>query len=197
MRIGTLSALRSVTIRGYTSGDSPRVEDIVTILGSLVKLTRLELYYFTLGSFIQLRDIVCACRGLERLYIFHLGTTYSSPAPPQIPLYVPLESFLLPPLRVLKMTHSLFTEQLLAWLESCAPLLPLSSLWLDLGAVVLCGRLLRAIGSKLEHLSLQFGDGDRYKHGGRSIMDGLAPQAYVTFSGQFRTKMWICVTTVV
>ncbi|KZP21391.1 hypothetical protein FIBSPDRAFT_891104 [Athelia psychrophila] len=81
------------TIRGYTSGDSPRVEDIVTILGSLVKLTRLELYYFTLGSFIQLRDI--------RRPKFHF---------------------------------------------------------------VLCGRLLRAIGSKLEHLSLQFGDGDRYKH---------------------------------
>lgn len=67
VRIGALYALQSITLIEYTPGDHPRVEDIVTVLGSLVKLKHLELNYCSLESFIQLRDIVCACRGLERL----------------------------------------------------------------------------------------------------------------------------------
>lgn len=165
VRIGALYALQSITLIEYTPGDHPRVDDIVTVLGSLVKLKHLELNYCSLESFIQLRDIVCACRGLEWLCILRL---HPAPTAPQTPLYVPLsEPFLCPPgLRVLKVGNCIFGEQLFNWLASCVPSLILSSMWIDSSTVRLCGHFTRALGSKLEHLSIHFGKANWYRPGG-------------------------------
>ncbi|KZP08863.1 hypothetical protein FIBSPDRAFT_251780 [Athelia psychrophila] len=109
MRIDALFALQSITLSQYTPGDHPRVEDIVSSLGLLAELIHLELYYCMLESFSQLRAIVCACRRLRKLCIHGL---HPPPTPPQIALYVPLESFLCPPLQVLKLSHCVFAEEL-------------------------------------------------------------------------------------
>ncbi|KZP09823.1 hypothetical protein FIBSPDRAFT_229153 [Athelia psychrophila] len=157
MRIGALFALQAMTVNEYTPDDHPGVEDIVTILGSLVELIHLELHYCSLKSFSQLRAMICACRRLKRLCIRGL---HPSLTPPQTPVYMPLEC---PPLRVLKLSQCVFAEQLLSWLESCVLPLPLSSLWVDSATFLLCGRLTRALGSKLEHLSICYCINTYYK----------------------------------
>ncbi|KZP04171.1 hypothetical protein FIBSPDRAFT_424738 [Athelia psychrophila] len=73
MRIACLHALESITLTRYDSiaNDLPRVEEIAAWLGLFTNLRRMELSHFYLDSFNQLRDMVCACRGLESLSFYH------------------------------------------------------------------------------------------------------------------------------
>lgn len=158
MRISALSALQSIALRGITYYDPTQADDIttvlVTVLGSLIKLSRLELTDIMFQSFIQLRAIVGACRELESLSLYSIRSQRG----PQTLRYAYPESSPCPSLQVLRMIDCRFEKQVLEWVGACTPL-RLRSLSIGFDTVVhrgtVLGCFLRALGSNLEELSIQ------------------------------------------
>ncbi|KAF7976654.1 hypothetical protein HWV62_1230 [Athelia sp. TMB] len=155
--IGTMS-LELNPEREYM-GDT--VKEIVPFLRSLSNLKKLELISWKYETLEQLQSIVYACHRLEDLDIvggLHLqpvletlSTSDSTPTPPSLPTS----------LRALKASSFSSEKYLLPWLVSCAPSTSITNLDLNLQTFLThksrpsCGRLLQALASSLEHLTIE------------------------------------------
>lgn len=165
-RISALSALQSIIFKGISlthTYDSPLMQDAAIILGSLTKLTCLELFYLKIDTFRLLRDVVAACRGLEKLY---LDDVVKNHLYPDLPDAEPMSSPC-PPLRLLKTCLSQFNEELFEWVVGCTSSLRLGSLCISFATVLeeqpALGRFLRALGPSLRELAIHSHNGIRHE----------------------------------
>lgn len=165
-RIGTLYALQSIIFKGLlfrSTHDSLRMQNAVGILGSLTKLTSLELSNLKFDSFRRLRDVVAACRGLERLYMDTIVQNY---AHPDLPDAEPTASPC-PPLKLLKTYKSQFNNDLFDWAGGAVSSLCLGTLCIAFTTVLeeqpALGRLLRALGPSLRELAIHSYTGIRHE----------------------------------
>lgn len=193
IRLASLHALESISLGEYSIRESGlhQVAEITAWFGSLVNLKCMVLFGSTFDSFSQLCAMICACRGLESLYMYNLKSTaayrnlqsHPSPPEPQTPYFAQPDSLPCPPLQILKWNRigSPFEKQFIEWLGAVASTLPLRSLRIEAHVVIshqaLLGRLLRALGPILKELSIQRSPGFR-NHGEKLILSGMLHSTY-------------------
>ena len=163
MLLSSFSALRSVNLELNPSGDNMAVmiQAILPFLRSLEHLKRLRLTSWTWASFNQARDCICACHSLEELEIVGAVKAADFPDTKQSSQdNTPLHS---PPTRLRTLKADSFASELdlLLWLESSIPSMPITSLQMNIWPFIKnslsasCGGLLRTLASSLVDLTIE------------------------------------------
>ncbi|KAF7968388.1 hypothetical protein HWV62_30661 [Athelia sp. TMB] len=167
LRIASMHKLEILSIDSYWEPPMGHIHfhDMITALGSLTNLKKLELTRtWRLQSFEQLRDLLGACRRLEQLAICKVQSKFYKD---KTALYQPRLPLSPPALSILTLVKCAFETQLLTWLASSAPLLPIGSLRISLEHFIKhrtpCRRLLHA--SSLKHLAIQCNNSVNYGYG--------------------------------
>ncbi|KAF7969161.1 hypothetical protein HWV62_28212 [Athelia sp. TMB] len=167
LRIAPMHNLEFLSIDSYWEPPMGPIHfhDMVTALGSLTNLKKLKLTRtWTLQSFEQLRDMLGACRRLEHLVIRKIQSKFYKD---RTSLYQPRLPLSPPTLSILTLVKCAFETQLLTWLASSAPFLPIDSLRINLEHFIKhrtpCRRLLHA--SSLKHLAIQCDNSVNYGYG--------------------------------
>ncbi|KAF7967783.1 hypothetical protein HWV62_33013 [Athelia sp. TMB] len=130
---------------------------IIPFLRSLGSLNKMALNLRKFTTFEQVRDIVCACRGLQELEM--IGTPDYIEGREENSVRSGDQSSALVHLRALKKNDFGFEEGLLDWVVSCAPPMQITSLTLHLWAFLghaSSGSLLDALAPSLEHLTIEY-----------------------------------------
>ncbi|KAF7978227.1 hypothetical protein HWV62_1228 [Athelia sp. TMB] len=161
--LSSFSALRSVSLELNPSGHNmaAMIRDILPFLRSLEHLKKLKLTSWTWAAFEQARDCICACRSLEELeMVGAVGATDFADTTQFSQDNTPLSS---PPGRLKNLKVDSFASELdlLLWLESAVPSMPITILQMNIWPFIKnslnasCGRLLKKLASSLVELTIE------------------------------------------